>query len=235
MSFFNKRRYNDDNDNNDYNNNFDRDYEVNFNNGDNIDYSQPRQRGYDNNARVNRNGIDGQQYNYANQRGGNYNNQGNKYRQPQQPYNNDMEPNSRQSYFKEIGVDGPINNQNPNYYNVHNELSQPIPNAYPQQGVPMQNNVDGSIAGCNMVISTPRNFQDVKSLIVSLSNKQSVIVDIGNIVETDAYRIMDYLSGAIFALKGSIQKIAKNMYALAPHGSSIQIPHDIKNRLKEEN
>lgn len=232
MSFFNRRKDNDDFEQNGYDNNFDRDYEVNTGGVNHNGIPQSGHPKYNNDNVVNRRDAYGRQDAFPQQRdyGANYRNDN--YRQSQQRYNNDIAPSSREAYTRGIS-NGAYFNPNYDNYGVQNPAQQSIPNPYqPQQNVA---NPKENIAGYNIVVSTPHNFQDVKSLIISLRNNQSVIVDIGNIVESDAYRIMDYLSGAIFALNGSIQKIAKNMYALAPHGASIQIPHDIQNRMKEDN
>lgn len=226
MGFFNRRKDNEDFEQNGYDNNFDRDYEVNPNN-----IPQSGQPKYNNDNVVNRRDAYGRQDSFPQSREYGVNYRNDNYRQPPQRYNNDVPPSSREAYTRGIS-NGAYFNPNYDNYGMQNPSQQPLPNSYQsQQNVTPKEN----IVGYNIVVSTPHNFQDVKSLIVSLRNNQSVIVDIGNIVESDAYRIMDYLSGAIFALNGSIQKIAKNMYALAPHGASIQIPHDIQNRMKEDN
>ena len=43
-------------------------------------------------------------------------------------------------------------------------------------------------------------------------------------------RIMDYLSGAIYALGGAQQRIADSMFLFTPDGVSIQGPSDLKKR-----
>ena len=228
MSFFSRKRDNNDFDRREFDNNFDRDYEVNADVNNLNNYPHSGQPNYNNGARGNNRDLYGRQGNYANQDyQANYRNDN--YRQT--PYNPNFEtPSSRESYTRNMGNVGGYNNTYTNNYTAQNIPQQPINNAYQ----PQSNVSPISEAGTGLVVCKPKNFQDVKSLIVSLRNSQSIIVDIGNIAENDAYRIMDYLSGAIFALKGSIQKIAKNMYALVPHGATIQIPHDLQNRLKEE-
>lgn len=82
----------------------------------------------------------------------------------------------------------------------------------------------------NVIITYPKTIQDVQAIIDSLRNRQAIIVDMSKINDKGCQRIMDYLSGAIYALGGAQQRIADNMFLFTPDGVSIQGPSDLKKR-----
>lgn len=75
-----------------------------------------------------------------------------------------------------------------------------------------------------VVIYSPSTYEDVQLLIDHLKRREQVIVDFSTINQTSVYRILDFMSGAIYALGGSIQQITKNIFLFAPNGVTISVP-----------
>ncbi len=75
-----------------------------------------------------------------------------------------------------------------------------------------------------VVINSPKTYEDVQRLIDHLKLREQVIVDFSNVDQQSVYRILDFMSGAIYALGGSIQPIHKNIFLFAPAGVTITIP-----------
>lgn len=75
-----------------------------------------------------------------------------------------------------------------------------------------------------VVIYSPTTYEDVQLLIDHLKMREQVIVDFSNVNQTSVYRILDFMSGAIYALGGSIQQITKNIFLFAPAGITITVP-----------
>ncbi len=73
-------------------------------------------------------------------------------------------------------------------------------------------------------IYSPSTYEDVQLLIDHLKMKQQVIVNFASINRTSVYRILDFMSGAIYALDGSIQQIANDIFLFAPSGVKITTP-----------
>lgn len=84
--------------------------------------------------------------------------------------------------------------------------------------------------GSNVVIYSPKTFDDVQTLIDYLKRREQVIVDFAGIDQTAVYRIMDFMSGAIYALNGSIQQITSNIFLFAPAGVTITVPPQFKGK-----
>ena len=70
-------------------------------------------------------------------------------------------------------------------------------------------------------MATPRSIDDVKGIINVLQGGDPVIVDCSRINERDSQRVIDFLSGAVFALGGTQQAIGEKKFALTPGGMGI--------------
>lgn len=158
---------------------------------------------------------------------------------PQQPYGAQpygAQPYSGQqfgaqpSYPREEEFDYDVNNQQ---YSAPVQYSQPPKKkrGFFSFGKREENNEQtGGGSYSNVIITYPKTIQDVQAIIDSLRNRQAIIVDMSKINDKGCQRIMDYLSGAIYALGGAQQRIADSMFLFTPDGVSIQGPSDLKKR-----
>ncbi|MDD7457039.1 MAG: cell division protein SepF [Clostridia bacterium] len=87
----------------------------------------------------------------------------------------------------------------------------------------------------NMIIYSPRTYKDVKTLIDYLRNREPIIVDLVEIKHDKGQRILDFLSGAIYALNGSMHKISGSIYLLTPYGVNIMVPSELEERIRKNN
>ncbi len=69
-----------------------------------------------------------------------------------------------------------------------------------------------------VVALSPKSFNDVEEIIISLRSKQNVIVKLDQVKQETAIRIIDMLSGAVFALGGGVCEISENTYMFSPNG-----------------
>ncbi len=84
--------------------------------------------------------------------------------------------------------------------------------------------------GSGVVINSPKTYEDVQLLIDHLKLREQVIVDFSTVNQASVYRILDFMSGAVYALGGSIQRITKNIFLFAPAGVTITIPPQFSRR-----
>ena len=75
--------------------------------------------------------------------------------------------------------------------------------------------------GANVVIYAPKENKDIKILIECLRKKEPCIVDLGKLQPNDAEKILDFLSGAVYALRGSIKRLQGDLFVLTPEGINI--------------
>ena len=73
----------------------------------------------------------------------------------------------------------------------------------------------------NMLIFAPNSYDDVQTIIDHLKAGESVILNLRDVKRESAQRILDFISGAIYALSGSIYPIENGLFALTPDGVNI--------------
>ena len=67
-----------------------------------------------------------------------------------------------------------------------------------------------------MVISQPTTFEQSEEICTLLKEKKSVIVNLEYVNKDVARRIVDFISGGVYALDGHIQKISNSIFLIAP-------------------
>ena len=85
-----------------------------------------------------------------------------------------------------------------------------------------------------MVISQPTTFEQSEEICNYLKDRKSVIVNLEYVNKDAARRIVDFISGAVHALDGHIQKISNSIFLIAPMNYEItneMAREEIKNKL----
>ena len=85
-----------------------------------------------------------------------------------------------------------------------------------------------------MVISQPTTFEQAEEICSLLKEKKSVIVNLEYVSKEVARRIVDFISGGVYALDGHIQKISNSIFLIAPMNYEItneMAREEIKNKL----
>ena len=75
-----------------------------------------------------------------------------------------------------------------------------------------------SNANSNIEIFKPRSFDDVAIIIDTLLAGKPAIVRLSEVRENTAQRVVDLLSGAIYAINGGISELQKDIYIFTPNG-----------------
>ena len=85
-----------------------------------------------------------------------------------------------------------------------------------------------------VIISQPNTFEQSEEICEHLKEKKSVIVNLEYVNKDVARRIIDFISGAVYALDRNIQKISNSIFLIAPFNYEITnevLKEDIKNKL----
>lgn len=79
-----------------------------------------------------------------------------------------------------------------------------------------------------MVVVQPNNLEDAKEICDYLKDKKPVVVniDIDGLQNEMPQRILDFLSGCVYALDGSIETVTKGIYVVVPN--NVDITNQIK-------
>ena len=78
-------------------------------------------------------------------------------------------------------------------------------------------------ANGNVTIHSPKSYSDVQDMIDNLTRGESIIVNLEGIESSSAQRILDFLSGAAYALGGSMRRVKEmhSTFLITPHGTGI--------------
>jgi cell division inhibitor SepF len=73
-----------------------------------------------------------------------------------------------------------------------------------------------------IVLFEPLNFEEGRKIADNLKAKKPVVVNLERMDHDAARRCIDFLSGTIYALNGSVEKIAESVFLFAPASVSIE-------------
>lgn len=80
-----------------------------------------------------------------------------------------------------------------------------------------------------VVVVEPRSFDEVQGITDNLKNRRPVIVNLEQAEPDLAKRVVDFVSGATYALNGSLQKVGNGIFLFVPNNV------DIASELKDQN
>ena len=72
-----------------------------------------------------------------------------------------------------------------------------------------------------VVLFRPGSFNDTSKAADDLRGRKAVIVNMENVDKAMARRVVDFLSGCVYALDGDVKKIAQSAYLFCPHNMDI--------------
>jgi len=67
-----------------------------------------------------------------------------------------------------------------------------------------------------MIVYYPVSYDDTKNIIDNLKSRKPIIVNMESIDVAVAQRILDFISGACYALGGSVYKVSSKIFAVGP-------------------
>ncbi len=88
-----------------------------------------------------------------------------------------------------------------------------------------------SNAQMRVVVIQPEAFEEARDITNHLKSKKPIVINLESVDKTVARRIIDFLSGAVYALDGSIQKVSNGIFIIAPNNVDI-MSDDIKGDVK---
>lgn len=73
-----------------------------------------------------------------------------------------------------------------------------------------------------VMVFRPRDFEEARDITNHLKERRSSIINLESVEKEVARRIVDFLSGAVYALDGDMQKISNGIFFVAPQNVEIQ-------------
>lgn len=80
---------------------------------------------------------------------------------------------------------------------------------------------EGQVGGdqnASVRVFKPTSYEDVISIIDFLLLSKPAVVNLSAVKDDTVQRVIDILSGACYALHGSISEVANNIYLISPDG-----------------
>jgi cell division inhibitor SepF len=83
-----------------------------------------------------------------------------------------------------------------------------------------------------VVLCEPRVYAEAQDVADQLKNRRAVVVNLQRIQHDQAKRIVDFLSGTVYAIGGDIQKIGANIFLCTP--DNVDVAGSISEIVTEE-
>ncbi|MBU9720428.1 MULTISPECIES: cell division protein SepF [Bacillaceae] len=82
-----------------------------------------------------------------------------------------------------------------------------------------------------VMLIEPHSYDEVQEIADHLKNRKSVVINLQRLPHDQAKRIVDFISGTVYAVGGNIQKLGSNIFLCTPDnvdvtGSISEMLHD---------
>ena len=94
-------------------------------------------------------------------------------------------------------------------------------------------NIHSAASPMKVVLVEPASYDEVQSICDDLRSKKPVIINFEERDKEVAKRMVVFISGAVYALDGTIQKVSNGIVLVAP--SNVDVLGNIKNSIGDEN
>lgn len=84
-----------------------------------------------------------------------------------------------------------------------------------------------------VILVEPRVYAEAQDISEHLTNKRAVIVNLQRIERDQGIRIVDFLSGSVYALNGDIQRIGTDIFLCVPE--NVEVNGSISEYMNERN
>lgn len=106
---------------------------------------------------------------------------------------------------------------------VEEETTPAKVNKHTQQQQKQQNivSLQSIQKSSKLVLLEPRAYADAQEIADHLKNRRGVVVNLQRISPDQARRIVDFLSGTVYAIGGDIQRIGSNIFLCTPENVDV--------------
>ena len=144
------------------------------------------------------------------------------------------DPSSRSRLYEDLGAPSDRSDRDPYDRSGFPPVRRPYPDRDPSDRYGVRRGEDpvlddpSSPMGGNVTITSPKSFMDVQDMIDKLRRNESIIVNLEGIELESAQRILDFLSGASYAIGGSMRRVKEmhSTFLVTPHGTGITDTND---------
>ena len=81
---------------------------------------------------------------------------------------------------------------------------------------------DESKNGTKMILIEPRAYSESQTIADHLKKRNSVVVNLKRVTSDQAKRIIDFLTGCVYAIGGDLQKLGAGIFLCTPKNIDVQ-------------
>ncbi|MEC2074679.1 cell division protein SepF [Metabacillus fastidiosus] len=115
------------------------------------------------------------------------------------------------------------------YKDEEPEELQAVQKQQPKQNVVSLQSVQKS---SKVILCEPRAYAEAQGIADQLKNRRAVVVNLQSIQKDQAKRIVDFLSGTVYAIGGDIKRIGLNIFLCTP--DNVDVSGTISEMINEE-
>ena len=98
--------------------------------------------------------------------------------------------------------------------------------AEPASTAPVSNSFGGQVLNMSsgkqeVVLFHAKTFDDAAKAADELRKRKAVILNMENVDKSLTRRVVDFLSGSVYALDGRVKKVAQSTYLFCPHNMDV--------------
>ncbi|MGN1222515.1 MAG: cell division protein SepF [Christensenellales bacterium] len=75
----------------------------------------------------------------------------------------------------------------------------------------------------NINVYSPQNQSEVEKIVLNLQKNEASIINLKGFEKVSYIKILDFLSGAVFALNGNISRLTNDLYLISPQNIRIKV------------
>ncbi len=109
-------------------------------------------------------------------------------------------------------------------YEYYEEQEEDIPDTTSNQKRKNQNVVNLASMqqpSSKVVLSEPRNYNEAQEIADNVVNRRAVVINLQRVDHEQAKRIVDFLSGTVYAVSGDIQKLGAQTFLCTPENVDV--------------
>lgn len=109
-------------------------------------------------------------------------------------------------------------------YEYYEEQEENIPDTTSNQKRKNQNVVNLASMqqpSSKVVLSEPRNYNEAQEIADNVVNRRAVVINLQRVDHEQAKRIVDFLSGTVYAVSGDIQKLGEQTFLCTPENVDV--------------
>lgn len=95
--------------------------------------------------------------------------------------------------------------------------------------IAVRENSRGTMIKSKITTIRPKSFvDDAQTIANSLREKVPVIINFENTDTADAQRIVDFISGTVYALNGTLRQVSQKVFISAPNNVTVTYTEDVR-------